>query len=224
MSTNIICIPSKRLSVQAALSACQRLRHLALCLWLDPGRRSPSPSANVDWAFIAEISEALPSLRALEFHFGHYECQHPDVSDKEREALAGDRMSWEKSYDRGTLHFDEAFVARVASKDGTGLQLLQLEVGFAIGQETCMRLPTTLRYLSTSCRCGADSAHAPLLHTCCRCTSLVYYMGALLPHAGELWCSQCVQSLLDGGPHTCEICKAQRSAVGSVSHSLDERL
>ena len=159
--------------MQAALSACQRLRHLALCLWLDPGRRSPSPSANVDWGFIAEISEALPSLRALEFHFGHYECGHPDVSDREHEALAADKMSWDKSNYRGTLHFDEDFVARVASKEATGLQLLQLEVGFAIGQENCMRLPATLRYLSTSCRRGPGSARTHALSTCCRRSSEV---------------------------------------------------
>ena len=148
--------------MQAALSACQRLRHLALCLWLDPGRRSPSPSASVDWGFIAEISQALPSLRALEFHFGHYDWQDPDVSDKEIEALV-DKMSWKKYHDMGTVHFDQAFVARVASREGTGLQLLQLEVGFAIGQESCMRLPASLRYLSTSCRCAQGYAHVQVL-------------------------------------------------------------
>ena len=148
--------------MQAALSACQRLRHLALCLWLDPGRRSPSPSASVDWGFIAEISQALPSLRALEFHFGHYDWQDPNVSDKEIEASV-DKVSWKKYHDRGTLHFDDAFVARFASKEGTGLQLLQLEVGFAIGQESCMRLPATLRYLSTSCRCGPGYAYVQIL-------------------------------------------------------------
>ena len=180
-SANLVCILSKRLSVQAALSACQRLRHLVLCLWLDPGRRSPSPSANVDWAFITEISEALPSLRALEFHFGHYDCQHPDVSDKEREALAGDKMSWEKSYDRRTLHFDEGFVTKVASKDGTGLQLLQLDIGFAIGQENCMRLPATLRYLSTSSRCGPNSARGRTLPPCYKCIPVVTCQLSIAP-------------------------------------------
>ena len=103
---------------------------------------------------VAEISaECLATL---------YDWQDPNVSDKEIEASV-DKISWKKYHDRGTLHFDDAFVARFASKEGTGLQLLQLEVGFAIGQESCMRLPATLRYLSTSCRCGPGSTHVPIL-------------------------------------------------------------
>ena len=147
------------LAMQAALSKCSSLRHLALCEWVDPQekltwneRKSGSERRNVDWPMLPKLSEELPSLVVLELQLERYESlqiSDPGSTQAAAKQVTADLPSSEK---RARLHFDRELIKSIVQSDAAGLQLLQIECGIGQEQADGVHLPQTLRYLSSSCR------------------------------------------------------------------------
>ena len=150
--------------LQAGVSACSRLRHLVLCTWMAPPYRLEESGfeslpeskgyPELDWGLVKALSEALPSLVALEFHIGDHPCFDDQPAAPGHTARDPEPQCWEPWPHRpwDGLPFDSDFVRSIVQSKAAGLQLLQVQRGYELAQEDFIHLPATLRYLSTPCR------------------------------------------------------------------------
>ena len=171
------------LGPQAALSGCSRLRHLALCEWKGRYERLiwgashlSLERAEEDWRMVETLSEKLPSLAVLELQVDGLMSLHAAPSGIMQVAPIEQSAGLPKPQKRDRLHFDQELIRSVVQSEAAGMQMLHIDCGFGPDQMDCMRLPPTLRYLSSPCRsvhalpCQAYGLSRKLQGSLCRFT------------------------------------------------------
>ena len=162
----------KCLAMQAALSECSSLRHLALCAWVDPQEKLSwkkhgycSERRNVDWPMVLEFSEELPRLVVLELQLEGYESLPMPDSGSAQTAAKQETADSPSSEKRARLHFYQELIRSIVQSDAAGLQLLRIKCGIGREQADSVDSPPTLRYLSSSCRSDSyNSSHCMHFH------------------------------------------------------------
>lgn len=107
-----------------------------------------------DLRMVEALSEKLPSLAVLELQVDGYMSLQAAASGIMQVTPSQHTAGLPEPQKRDRLHFDQELIRSIVQSDAAGIQLLQVDCGFGPDQMDCMRLPPTLRYLSSPCRSG----------------------------------------------------------------------
>lgn len=111
---------------------------------------------------VETLAEKLPSLAVLELQVDGYMSLQAAAPGIMRATPGQQTEGLPKPQKRDRLHFDQELIRSIVQSEAAGMQLLQVDCGFGPDQMDCMRLPPTLRYLSSPCR----SVHAIPCQAC----------------------------------------------------------